>query len=82
MEDCTFEDAENPLDGTTLEARAGSMLFSDDPTLQVESRNQQFIAPTPLEDVPEPAEGELPLFLTRDDQWLAQLRNVRPRQIP
>lgn len=72
VENCTFAEATNPF-----EARASSSFYSDDPTLQVEGVNQRFAAPTPLEDIPEPSAGAAPLFLSRDDQWFAELRNVR-----
>lgn len=67
VENCTFEDAFNPL-----EIRPGSLFYADDPELQIEGRNQALEAPSPLEDILDPS-----LFLTRDDKWFAELRNVR-----
>ena len=73
-EDCSFGSATK-----AFLADPASALYSDDPTLEVEVISGQVVeAPTPLEDIPEPAAGELPLFLSRDDKWFAELRNVRP----
>jgi hypothetical protein len=71
VDNCTFAAAPKPF-----EVRAGSSLYSDDVSLQLEVRNSQFIAPTPLEDIPDPS-----VFLSRDDKWFAELRNVRPCQM-
>lgn len=61
-----------------FEARAGASFYSDDPTLEVQViSGQPDQAPKPLSDIPEPADGEEPVFLTRDDKWFAELRNVR-----
>ena len=73
MANCTFEDAETPFLATTA-----SIIYSDNSTMEVEVQNSQFVAPTPLQDIPEPSAGEPPRFLSRNDQWFVELRNVRP----
>lgn len=68
-----FED----VAGIPLEARAGSAIYSDDPTQEVQVRaGQGYVPPTPLSGIPAPtANGSL--FLAKDDEWFAKLRNVR-----
>lgn len=75
VENCTFADDPGFF---PLESRAGSSFYSDDPTLQLQVRISQFDSPKPLEAIPDPDAESPPLFLSRDDQWFAQLRNVRP----
>ena len=73
-EGCNFGPATNPF-----LADSASALYSDDPTIRVEVVSGQGVeAPKSLSDIPEPSAGELPLFLSRDDQWFAELQNVRP----
>lgn len=59
-----------------MSACEGSVLYSDDESKPVVVRNSVTTPPTPLSEIPnEP--GKPPLFLSRDDAWFAQLRNVR-----
>ena len=72
VENCTFSD-----DATDLfQMRAGTFFYSDDPTLQIIDRNSKR-APSPLEDIPDPPANPRLAFLSRDDRWFAELRNVR-----
>lgn len=74
VENCTFGPELN-----AIEAEPSSIIYSDDTTLRVVSiEGQPSIPVEPLADIPEPAsDDEAPLFLTRNDKWFAELRNVR-----
>ena len=77
MENSTF--AENATD--PFQMRAGTFFYSDDSTLEIIDRNSKR-APSPLEEVPDPPVNPRLAFLSREDQWFAELRNVRPSETP
>lgn len=69
---CTFDgNMTQPLEQAT-----GTFFYSDNSTLEIKERNA-VRSPIPLEAIPDPDDNPRLSFLTRDDRWFAELRNVR-----